>query len=59
MGKINQQLGLDKIYQHDFDDKTGKCKKCHQHYKKLLGGLKLCPVIGKEEVARFRDYETR
>lgn len=41
------------------DDKSGKCKKCHQTVEELQGELKLCPVIGKEEVSKFRDYEER
>lgn len=56
---LNKKYGLTEIYQHDFDDKSGKCRKCHINHLKLRGELKLCSVIGKEEVARFRDYESR
>jgi hypothetical protein len=55
MGEINKQLGLTEIYQHDFDDHSKRCKKCHKTLDDLMGGLKVCAVIGREEVARFRD----
>lgn len=55
----NERLGLTEIYQHDIDEATQACKKCNTKVEKLLGGLKLCPVIGSAEVAQFRDYEER
>lgn len=54
---LNEKYGLTEIYHCDFDDKTGVCKKCHK--PPTPGALKLCAVIGKEEVARFRDYDER
>lgn len=59
MGEINKQLGLTEVYQHDFEDNSKRCKKCHKPLAELVGELKLCPVIGKEEVAKFRDYDER
>lgn len=56
---LNKKYGLTKIYQHNFDDKTSKCKKCHKSAKQLEGTTKLCGVIGLEEVAQFRDYDER
>lgn len=53
---LNKKLGLTEIYQHDLAE-NAVCKKCHRHVTDLK--LKVCPVIGKEEVARFRDYEER
>lgn len=41
----NEQLGLTEVYQHDIDDKTEKCKKCHKPVKELFGGLKLCAPL--------------
>lgn len=54
MGKLNKLYGLTKVYHCDLDDKTQCCKKCHKHIYELIGQLKLCAVIGKEEVANFR-----
>lgn len=59
MGQLNTAYGLTKTYQHDIDDKTKKCKKCREHVSKLEGTTKLCPVMGPEEVAQFRDYDER
>ena len=59
MKTINEQCGLTEIYQHDIDEKTHKCKKCNKDISELLGGLKICSVIGTEEVAKFRDYDER
>jgi hypothetical protein len=54
MGKLNKLYGLGEIYQCDLDDKTQRCRKCHQHINDLVGKPKLCAVIGTEEVANFR-----
>lgn len=54
MGKLNKKYGLTEIYQHALDG-TGVCKKCHKHVSELK--KKVCPVIGKEEVANFRIDE--
>ena len=43
-----------KPYEHDYNN-FGKCKKCKRFIKEELS--KVCPVIGKEEVAGFRDTE--
>lgn len=59
MGKLNELYGLTKVHQHDIDDDTHKCKKCHKSVEELNGSLKLCPIIGAEEVAQFRDYDER
>lgn len=56
---LNEKYKLTEIYHHDIDDKTKKCKKCHKNISELIGRIKLCPVIGVEEVARFRDYDER
>jgi hypothetical protein len=41
-----------KVDEHDFDN-NGICKKCHTHKNKVINGL--CPVIGREEIASFRN----
>jgi len=45
-----------KVYEHDFDE-GGFCTKCHQSVLEVT--TKLCPVIGKEEVALFTNYDER
>lgn len=57
MVSLNEEIGLTETYQHDFDDDTRRCKKCHRTVENLVGQLKLCPVIGSEEVANFIDRE--
>ena len=59
MGKLNELYGLTEVYQHDINDTTHKCKKCYKTIEELNGALKLCPVMGAEEVAKFRDYDER
>lgn len=52
MTKLNKRYGLTEIYHCDINDMTGRCRKCGQKPKQ--GDVKLCAVIGKEEVANFR-----
>lgn len=50
-----------KTYEHNFA-KDGICNKCHKNLRQLIKmdiSLTMCPVIGKEEVAEFRDYDER
>lgn len=47
---MNTKYGLTEIYQHDLNG-AGVCRKCHKHVSSLK--LKICQVIGREEVARF------
>lgn len=41
-----------KVWQHDFNG-VGICRKCHTHKDEIINSI--CPVIGKEEVANFKD----
>lgn len=50
---LNQVYGLTKAYHCDIDDETQRCKKCHTHIKDLIGKLKLCVVVGKEEADSY------
>lgn len=50
----NQKYGLTEIFQHDLNG-AEVCRKCGDHVSKLK--LKACPVIGAEEVARFRNED--
>ena len=46
---------MKKVYEHNFNEKD-ICQKCHQHRSKIkvTGAFRnVCPVIGKEEVAKF------
>lgn len=56
MTAADKQDDKPKSYEHEADD-TGHCKKCRQH--RSVWAMNVCPVIGEEEVARFRDYEER
>jgi len=49
--ELNKQLGLTENYQHDIDDKTRQCKKCHKAITEIE--LKVCPVVGADEFARY------
>jgi len=51
---LNKKYGLTKAYHHDLDEK-GVCKKCHRPVRELEGKLKLCSVIGREEVSNLRN----
>lgn len=42
---------MSKVGEHDFDGQ-GFCRKCHTHRSKLT--LRICPVIGADEVASWR-----
>lgn len=55
--RLNAQYGLTEVYQHDLDDKSQTCEKCHRNVEELIGGLNICSVIGKQEVEKFRHYE--
>jgi hypothetical protein len=52
---MNEKYGTTEPYHHDFNG-AGVCKKCHKPVAKLK--LKVCAVIGLEEVAQFRDVES-
>ncbi len=44
------------ISECDFDVDTGKCKKCGIFFAESK--MRLCSVIGKEEVKRFKNLTT-
>lgn len=50
---------MKKVYEHDF--KKGKCTKCNiskeNNAKSTNPSRHVCPVMGREEVAKFRDTE--
>lgn len=47
---MNENYGCTKPHQHEFENDL--CKKCRKHVKDLK--LKLCAVIGKDEMAEYR-----
>lgn len=56
---LNELYGLTGVSSHNLNNKTYRCKKCGKHIKELEGETKLCGIIGREEVAQFRDYDNR
>lgn len=50
--KTNKKYGLTESYQHDLNG-AEVCKKCHKHISELK--YKVCPVMGKDEVAQLRN----
>lgn len=48
---------MNKEYEHDFDPLTEVCKKCNKPKNQLtvIAWNVVCPVVGKEEVAQFRN----
>lgn len=49
---LNERYGLSKPHHHDLNG-IGECKKCNKHVSKIK--LKLCLIMGKEEVAQLSD----
>lgn len=53
----------DRLGEHKFNAVTGKCDQCSEQFINWVteqpdgtyrAGMRLCPVIGADEVARFR-----
>lgn len=62
-GNEDDQIGL-----HKFTVDRGVCTQCGLRFVDWVipqpdgtyrAGIKLCPVIGADEVERFRDYDSR
>jgi hypothetical protein len=50
---------MKEVYEHDFDE-NNICRKCHKSKKVAYykdNWTHVCPVIGKEEVAKFNMGE--
>lgn len=62
---INRLFPGDKLGEHEFNATRGVCNQCGLRFIDWViaqpdgtyrAGIKLCPVIGADEVARFRNY---
>lgn len=65
---LNKLFPGDKLGEHKFTAERGVCTQCGLRFTNWVipqpdgtyrAGIRLCPVIGPDEVANFRDYESR